>query len=49
MHVFIGGRKPEYPVETHANTGRTCKLTTERTRDGLKFVTQDLLAVGLQC
>ncbi|MED6241687.1 hypothetical protein ATANTOWER_023963 [Ataeniobius toweri] len=24
------GRKPEYPVRTHACTGRTCKLHTER-------------------
>ena len=24
------GRKPEYPEETHASTGRTCKLHTER-------------------
>uniref|UniRef100_A0A669EXY2 Reverse transcriptase domain-containing protein n=1 Tax=Oreochromis niloticus TaxID=8128 RepID=A0A669EXY2_ORENI len=27
-----GGRKPEYPERTHANTGRTCKLHTERPR-----------------
>ena len=25
-----GGRKPEYPERTHAYTGRTCKLHTER-------------------
>ncbi|MEQ2223431.1 hypothetical protein ILYODFUR_036692 [Ilyodon furcidens] len=24
------GRKPEYPVRTHACTGRTCKLHAER-------------------
>ena len=33
-HVFDdvddGGRKPEHPEETHADTGRTCKLHTER-------------------
>ena len=26
-----GGRKPEYPERTHAYTGRTCRLHTERT------------------
>ncbi|XP_061833399.2 bifunctional phosphoribosylaminoimidazole carboxylase/phosphoribosylaminoimidazole succinocarboxamide synthetase [Nerophis lumbriciformis] len=26
VHVFGGGRKPEYPEGTHAVTGRTCKL-----------------------
>jgi len=26
-----GGRKPEYPERTHAYTGRTCQLHTERT------------------
>ena len=31
IHVFYGGRKPEHPDETHTNTGRTCKLHTERT------------------
>ncbi|KAF7652354.1 hypothetical protein LDENG_00097900 [Lucifuga dentata] len=30
MHVFGSGRKPENPEETHADTGRTCKLHTER-------------------
>ncbi|KAF7647660.1 hypothetical protein LDENG_00168720 [Lucifuga dentata] len=30
MHVFGGGRKPEYPEGTHADTGRTCKLHPER-------------------
>ena len=30
VHVFGGGRKPEYPERTHAVTGRTCKLLTER-------------------
>ena len=38
-----GGRKPEYPERTHADTGRTCKLHTERIRTG------DLLAVRHQC
>ncbi|XP_061880832.1 uncharacterized protein LOC133632438 isoform X3 [Entelurus aequoreus] len=32
VHVFGGGRKPEYPEGTHAVTGRTCKLHTERSR-----------------
>ncbi|KAL7835596.1 hypothetical protein SRHO_G00279430 [Serrasalmus rhombeus] len=35
--------KPENPEETHADTGRTCKLHTERTRPGNR--TQALLAV----
>ncbi|KAF7646162.1 hypothetical protein LDENG_00192170 [Lucifuga dentata] len=30
MHVFGGGRKPEHLEGTHADTGRTCKLHTER-------------------
>ncbi|KAJ8409381.1 hypothetical protein AAFF_G00235790 [Aldrovandia affinis] len=30
------GRKPEYPEETHADTGRTCKLHTERPWPGFK-------------
>uniref|UniRef100_A0A0E9XUY1 Uncharacterized protein n=1 Tax=Anguilla anguilla TaxID=7936 RepID=A0A0E9XUY1_ANGAN len=37
------GRKPEYPEETHTDTGRTCKLHTERIQ------TQDLLAGRRQC
>ena len=47
VHVFWSGRKPEYPEETHANTGRTCKLHTERPGLGRKR-TQDLLAVRQQ-
>jgi len=31
-----GGRKPEYPERTHAYTGRTCKLHTERTLLGFE-------------
>ena len=30
-----GGRKPEYPERTHAYTGRTCKLHTERPQLGV--------------
>jgi len=30
MLFLDGGRKPEYPERTHAYTGRTCKLHTER-------------------
>ncbi|KAL6467312.1 hypothetical protein MHYP_G00251160 [Metynnis hypsauchen] len=40
------GRKPENPEETHTDTGRTCRLHTERTpvaRPGNR--TQALLAV----
>ncbi|KAL6468638.1 hypothetical protein MHYP_G00221620, partial [Metynnis hypsauchen] len=43
------GRKPENPKETHADTGRTCKLHIERTpvaRPGNR--TQALLAVRRQ-
>ena len=29
------GRKPEYPERTHAYTGRTCKLHTERPQAGI--------------
>ena len=49
MSFEVGGnrRKPEYPEETHANTGRTCKLHTERPGLGRKR-TQDLLAVRQQ-
>ena len=32
-----GGRKPENPERTHAYTGRTCKLHTERTSWGLNL------------
>ena len=31
-----GGRKPEYPERTHAYTGRTCKLYTERPQLGVE-------------
>jgi len=31
-----GGRKPEYPERTHAYTGRTCKLYTERSQPGVE-------------
>ncbi|KAK7886751.1 hypothetical protein WMY93_026372 [Mugilogobius chulae] len=31
-HVFSCRRKPEYPEETYADTGRTCKLHIERPR-----------------
>jgi len=31
-----GGRKLEYPERTHAYTGRTCKLHTERPQVGVK-------------
>ncbi|MEQ2313103.1 hypothetical protein AMECASPLE_038188 [Ameca splendens] len=41
------GRKPEYPVRTHACTGRTCKLHAERPQAGNR--TQDLLAARQQC
>ena len=30
------GRKPEYPERTHAYTGRTCKLHTERPQPGVE-------------
>ncbi|MED6239776.1 hypothetical protein ATANTOWER_011019 [Ataeniobius toweri] len=40
------GRKPEYPVRTHACTGRTCKLHAERPPAGNR--TQDLLAARQQ-
>ncbi|MEQ2243287.1 hypothetical protein ILYODFUR_005529, partial [Ilyodon furcidens] len=30
------GRKPEYPVRTHACTGRTCKLHAERPQLGIE-------------
>ena len=33
LSMFLDcGRKPEYPVKTHADTGRTCKLHTERSQ-----------------
>ncbi|MEQ2237044.1 hypothetical protein ILYODFUR_019034 [Ilyodon furcidens] len=41
------GRKPEYPVRTHACMGRTCKLHAERPLAGNR--TQDLLAARQQC
>ncbi|MEQ2209166.1 hypothetical protein XENOCAPTIV_025793 [Xenoophorus captivus] len=41
------GRKPEYPVRTHACTGRTCKLHAERPQAGNR--TQNLLAARQQC
>ncbi|MED6262437.1 hypothetical protein ATANTOWER_019367 [Ataeniobius toweri] len=41
------GRKLEYPVRTHACTGRTCKLHAERPEDGNR--TQDLIAARQQC
>ncbi|MEQ2175368.1 hypothetical protein GOODEAATRI_017290 [Goodea atripinnis] len=41
------GRKPEYPVRTHACTGRTCKLHAER--PPVRNRTQDLLATRRQC
>ncbi len=44
IRVFDGGRKPEHLQETHAGTGRTCKLHTEMTW----IQTQDLLAVRQQ-
>jgi len=31
-----GGRKPEYPERTHAYTGRTRKLHTERPQVGIE-------------
>jgi len=31
-----GGGKPEYPERTHANTGRTCSLHTERPQPGVE-------------
>ena len=32
-YMFLDcGRKPEYPEQTHADTGRTCKLLTETSR-----------------
>ncbi|MEQ2252777.1 hypothetical protein ILYODFUR_025369 [Ilyodon furcidens] len=40
------GRKPEYPVRTHACTGRTCKL---HARPLAESRTQDLLAARQQC
>ncbi|KAL7870653.1 hypothetical protein SRHO_G00081500 [Serrasalmus rhombeus] len=42
-------RKPENPEEAHADTGRTCKLHTERTLDARPGNrTQALLAVRRQ-
>ena len=37
--MFLGGgRKPEYPERTHAYTGRTCKLHTERPQATLEML-----------
>ncbi|MEQ2314597.1 hypothetical protein AMECASPLE_013772, partial [Ameca splendens] len=41
------GRKPEYLERTHACTGRTCKLHTERPPTGSR--TKDLLAARQHC
>jgi len=35
MLFLGGGRKPENPERTHAYTGRTCKLHTERPQPGV--------------
>ncbi|MED6236782.1 hypothetical protein ATANTOWER_014166 [Ataeniobius toweri] len=45
--MYFFWRKPEYPVRTHACTGRTCKLHAERPQAGNR--TQDLLAARQQC
>jgi len=34
--LLDGGRKPEYPERTHAYTGRTCRLPTERPQLGIE-------------
>jgi len=35
--MFLGGgRKPENPERTHAYTGRTCRLHTERSQVGIE-------------
>jgi len=34
--LLDGGRKPEYPERTHAYTGRTYKLHTERPQLGVE-------------
>jgi len=35
--MFLGGgRKPEYVQRSHACTGRTCKLHTERPQPGFE-------------
>ena len=41
-----GGRKPEYPERTHAYTGRTCKLHTERPQVGVEPGTLSLWGDG---
>ena len=45
--MFLDGRrKPEYPERTHAYTGRTCKLHTERSQSGVEPVTLSLWSDG---
>jgi len=44
--VKDGGMKPEYPERTHAYTGRTCKLHTERPQPGIEPGTLLLLGDG---
>ena len=44
--LLDGGRKPEYPERTHAYTGRTCKLHTERPQVGVGPGTLSLWGVG---
>ncbi|MEQ2283673.1 hypothetical protein AMECASPLE_013941 [Ameca splendens] len=46
-HVFGLWEEAEYPVRTHACTGRTCKLHAER--PPAENRTQDLLAARQQC
>jgi len=42
-YMFLdSGRKPEYPERTHAYTGRTCKLHTERLQLGVEPETLSL-------
>ena len=41
-----GGKKPEYPERTHAYTGRTCKLHTERPQLGVEPETLSLWGNG---
>ncbi|MGH0192830.1 UNVERIFIED_CONTAM: hypothetical protein FKN15_029523 [Acipenser sinensis] len=41
-HVSGLGRKPEYPEKTHMNTGRTCKLHTDRPEAGIEPRTLEL-------
>ncbi len=49
LHVFGLWGKPEHPEETHADTGRTCKLHAERHPGSARTRTRDLLAVRQQC